>query len=193
MLSHWSMQISHKTLDHLEDNIRRVIADIRPQMLEKVIENWTSRLDYIRASRGSPMPEIIFKIPSPSFSSYLTSFGSGWFLVLTLFPLYLFFGQSFHYPPPMDPPCGRGSLVVKVTDLWPACHEFELRTTEDPPCRGAKHVRSVEVSNVLLLCLSPPHAYTMGVKYMTGWVSTSGTVGSNLKFETQTGAKILWI
>ncbi|GFW32130.1 putative transposable element [Trichonephila clavipes] len=51
-----------QTLDHLEDNIRRVIADIRPQMLEKVIENCTSRLDYIRASRGSPMPEIIFKI-----------------------------------------------------------------------------------------------------------------------------------
>ncbi|GFX53072.1 heat shock 70kDa protein 8 [Trichonephila clavipes] len=51
-----------QTLDHLEDNIRRVIADIRPQMLEKVIENWTSRLDYIGASRGSPMPEIIFKM-----------------------------------------------------------------------------------------------------------------------------------
>ncbi|GFU52867.1 hypothetical protein TNCV_2254831 [Trichonephila clavipes] len=31
-------------------------------MLENVIENWTSRLDYIRASRGSPMPEIIFKM-----------------------------------------------------------------------------------------------------------------------------------
>ncbi|GFT49409.1 hypothetical protein TNCV_4583661 [Trichonephila clavipes] len=51
-----------QTRNHLEDNIRRVIADIRPQMLEKVIENWTSRLDYIRASRGSPMPEIIFKM-----------------------------------------------------------------------------------------------------------------------------------
>ncbi|GFX50287.1 general transcription factor II-I repeat domain-containing protein 2A [Trichonephila clavipes] len=51
-----------QTLDHLEDNIRRVIADIRPQMLEKVIENWTSRLDYIRASRGSHMPEIILKM-----------------------------------------------------------------------------------------------------------------------------------
>ncbi|GFW04336.1 transposable element Tc3 transposase [Trichonephila clavipes] len=51
-----------QTLDHLEDNISRVIANIRPQMLEKVIENWTSRLDYIRASRGSPMPEIIFKM-----------------------------------------------------------------------------------------------------------------------------------
>ncbi|GFY01749.1 putative transposable element [Trichonephila clavipes] len=51
-----------QTLDHLEDNIRRVIADIRPQILEKVIENWTSRLDYIPAIRGSPMPEIIFKM-----------------------------------------------------------------------------------------------------------------------------------
>ncbi|GFW10357.1 putative transposable element [Trichonephila clavipes] len=51
-----------QTLDHLEDNIRRVIADIRPQMLDKVIENRTSRLDYIRARRGSPMPEIIFKM-----------------------------------------------------------------------------------------------------------------------------------
>ncbi|GFT59066.1 transposable element Tc3 transposase [Trichonephila clavipes] len=51
-----------QTLNHLEDNIHHVIADIRPQMLEKVIENWTSRLDYIRASRGSHMPEIIFKM-----------------------------------------------------------------------------------------------------------------------------------
>ncbi|GFU18051.1 transposable element Tc3 transposase [Trichonephila clavipes] len=51
-----------QTFDHLEDNIRSVIADVRPQMLENVIENWTSRLDYTRASRGSPMPEIIFKM-----------------------------------------------------------------------------------------------------------------------------------
>ncbi|GFW43107.1 uncharacterized protein TNCV_1475021 [Trichonephila clavipes] len=64
MVQNYSLVYADKlqTLDHLEDNIRRVIADIRPQMLEKVIENWTSRLDYIRASRGSPMPEIIFKI-----------------------------------------------------------------------------------------------------------------------------------
>ncbi|GFV58333.1 DUF4817 domain-containing protein [Trichonephila clavipes] len=51
-----------QTLDHLEDNICRVIADIRPQMLEKSHRKLTSRLDYIRASRGSPMPEIIFKM-----------------------------------------------------------------------------------------------------------------------------------
>ncbi|GFX81670.1 uncharacterized protein TNCV_4645081 [Trichonephila clavipes] len=41
-----------QTLDYLQYNIRRVIADIRPQMLEKVIENSTSRLEYIRASRA---------------------------------------------------------------------------------------------------------------------------------------------
>ncbi|GFX04824.1 uncharacterized protein TNCV_2248071 [Trichonephila clavipes] len=51
-----------QTRDHLEDNIHRVFADIRPQMLEKFIERWTSRLDCIRASRSSPMQEIIFKI-----------------------------------------------------------------------------------------------------------------------------------
>ncbi|GFW14711.1 putative DD41D transposase [Trichonephila clavipes] len=51
-----------QTLDHLEDNISRVMANIPPQMLEKVIENWTSKLDYIRASRGSHMPEILFKM-----------------------------------------------------------------------------------------------------------------------------------
>ncbi|GFX59360.1 putative DD41D transposase [Trichonephila clavipes] len=54
-----------QTLDNLEDNICRVIADLRPQM-EKVIENWTSRLDYIRASRGSHMQEIIFKMETKS-------------------------------------------------------------------------------------------------------------------------------
>ncbi|GFT02855.1 dystroglycan [Trichonephila clavipes] len=62
-----------QTLDHLEDNIRRVITDIRPQMLEKVIENWTSRLDYIRASRGSPMPEIIFKMTATAGSNVVQS------------------------------------------------------------------------------------------------------------------------
>ncbi|GFX20411.1 hypothetical protein TNCV_3487691 [Trichonephila clavipes] len=62
-----------QTLDHLEDNVRRVIADIRPQMLEKVIENLTSRLDYIGASRGSPMPEIIFKMTAMAGSDVVQS------------------------------------------------------------------------------------------------------------------------
>ncbi|GFT08725.1 hypothetical protein TNCV_662781 [Trichonephila clavipes] len=67
-----------QTLDHLEDNIRRVIADIRPQMLEKVIENWTSRLDYIRASRGSHMPEIIFKMSISSHRDHRTMKTMDW-------------------------------------------------------------------------------------------------------------------
>ncbi|GFU77571.1 hypothetical protein TNCV_3499431 [Trichonephila clavipes] len=46
---------------------------------------------------------------------------------------------------------GRGSFVVKVTDSWLACHEFEPSTTEDPPCRGAMYVKSVDSSNVLPL------------------------------------------
>lgn len=50
-----------ETIGHLEDNIRRVIADIRPHMLQKVLENWRSRLDFVRASRGGHMPEVIFK------------------------------------------------------------------------------------------------------------------------------------
>ncbi|GFU50879.1 hypothetical protein TNCV_4460861 [Trichonephila clavipes] len=41
--------------------------------------------------------------------------------------------------------CGRGNLVMKVTDSWPACHEFKPGTTEDPPCRGGTmHVKYVE-------------------------------------------------
>lgn len=58
-----SMVYSDKpaTIDHLEVNIRRVISEIRPVMLEKVVQNWTERMVFIRRSRGGHMPEIIFK------------------------------------------------------------------------------------------------------------------------------------
>lgn len=49
-----------QTLDHLEINIRHVIADIRVQLLDKVVENWTCRLPFIRAIHGYHMLEIIF-------------------------------------------------------------------------------------------------------------------------------------
>ncbi|GFY34000.1 hypothetical protein TNCV_4597081 [Trichonephila clavipes] len=65
-----------QTLDYLEDNIRRVIADIRPQMLEKS-SKIDVQIDYIRASHGSPMPEIIFKInESPDTVSAVTHVGA---------------------------------------------------------------------------------------------------------------------
>ncbi|GFT34049.1 hypothetical protein TNCV_4384961 [Trichonephila clavipes] len=74
-------------------------------MLEKVIENWTSRLDYIRASRGSPM-------------HHSTRLG------ILSFRLYRNIVHTRH-----------GSPVVKVTDSQLACHEFDPSTTEDPPCK----------------------------------------------------------
>ncbi|GFT17416.1 hypothetical protein TNCV_4806801 [Trichonephila clavipes] len=46
---------------------------------------------------------------------------------------------------------GHGSQVIKITDSWLMCHEFEPSTTEDPPYRGTMHVKSVESSNILLL------------------------------------------
>ena len=49
------------TIQQLENNIRQVIAEIQPETLLKVCQNWSARLRYIRASRGGHMPEIIFK------------------------------------------------------------------------------------------------------------------------------------
>ncbi|GFU16090.1 uncharacterized protein TNCV_1300371 [Trichonephila clavipes] len=39
--------------------------------------------------------------------------------------------------------CGRGSLVVKVTNSWPACHVFQPSTVEDPPCWGSMHFETL--------------------------------------------------
>ncbi|GFY02487.1 hypothetical protein TNCV_3503681 [Trichonephila clavipes] len=54
---------------------------------------------------------------------------------------------------------GHGRLVVKVTDTWPACYEFEPRTVGDPPCRGAMYVKSVyaQTSWVRQHCCRPRH------------------------------------
>ncbi|GFY00299.1 hypothetical protein TNCV_4711011 [Trichonephila clavipes] len=38
----------------------------------------------------------------------------------------------------------KAERVVKVTDLWPTCHEFMPSTPEDPPCREAMHGKSVK-------------------------------------------------
>ncbi|GFU59601.1 hypothetical protein TNCV_3185721 [Trichonephila clavipes] len=38
----------------------------------------------------------------------------------------------------------RGSLVVKVTESWLACHELKPCSIEDPPCWGLMHIKYVE-------------------------------------------------
>ncbi|GFU56491.1 hypothetical protein TNCV_2610061 [Trichonephila clavipes] len=47
---------------------------------------------------------------------------------------------------------GRGSLVVKVTDLWSVSHEFEHSAAEEPPCRGAMYVKSVDTQTSSCQC-----------------------------------------
>lgn len=49
-----------ETIENLKANIRDAIAEIRPHTLEKVLENWSDRMGYCEASRGSHMNEIIF-------------------------------------------------------------------------------------------------------------------------------------
>ncbi|GFU37708.1 hypothetical protein TNCV_1465851 [Trichonephila clavipes] len=45
-----------------------------------------------------------------------------------------------------------GNLVIKVTDSWPACHEFQPRTTENPSRREAIHVKFVETQTFSHWC-----------------------------------------
>ncbi|GFV71316.1 hypothetical protein TNCV_5032551 [Trichonephila clavipes] len=56
--------------------------------------------------------------------------------------------------------------ITKVTDLCPACHEFESSTKEDRPCRGGRW--SFNTSRLKLPLI--------GVVWMLGDVSSSGVV-----------------
>lgn len=49
-----------ETLQHLKNNIRQVIAEIPPEMYEKVIANYLKRIDCCRRSRGAHLSDIIF-------------------------------------------------------------------------------------------------------------------------------------
>ena len=49
------------TINDLETNIMRTMEEISPAILEKVFQNWTSRIQFVKKSRGGHMSEIIFK------------------------------------------------------------------------------------------------------------------------------------
>ena len=49
------------SIDVLEDNIEAFIRQIPTEMLERVCQNWTKRIDHLRRSRGQHLHEIIFK------------------------------------------------------------------------------------------------------------------------------------
>ena len=49
-----------ETIDALKDNIREAIGEIQLHTIDNVLKNWTDRVDYCMASRGSYLNEIIF-------------------------------------------------------------------------------------------------------------------------------------
>ena len=49
-----------ETIDALKDNIREAIGEIKLHTIDNVLKNWTDRVGYCMASRGSYLNEIIF-------------------------------------------------------------------------------------------------------------------------------------
>ena len=49
------------TLEALEVNINRGINEIIPEILEKMVKNWTDQMSFVTINRGGHMPEIISK------------------------------------------------------------------------------------------------------------------------------------
>ena len=49
-----------ETIDALKDNIREAIGQIQLHTIDNVLKNWTNRVGYCLASRGSHLNEIIF-------------------------------------------------------------------------------------------------------------------------------------
>ncbi|GFU44261.1 down syndrome cell adhesion molecule-like protein Dscam2 [Trichonephila clavipes] len=137
------------TLDHLEDNIRRVIADIRPQMLEKVMKigrpDWTTsepteavicQKSYLKSSAASMSRNI-------STSGTNTSADIGDLRPSTGYDVYLTAenaigasgpGRSFHFKTEEEVPDGPPT-AVKAEAIGPDA----LRISWEPP---EKHLRN---------------------------------------------------
>ena len=49
------------SIDALEDNIEAFIRDILGEVMERVCQNWTKRMEPLRLSRGLYLHEIIVK------------------------------------------------------------------------------------------------------------------------------------
>ena len=49
------------SIDALEDSIEAFIREIPAEMLERVCQNWTKRMDHLERSRAQHLHEMIFK------------------------------------------------------------------------------------------------------------------------------------
>ena len=48
------------TLEHLKTNIRQVMAEIPPNMCQKVVENYLKRINACHALRGGHLNDVLF-------------------------------------------------------------------------------------------------------------------------------------
>ena len=48
------------TIDALGDNIHKAISEVQLHTIDNVLKNWTDRVGYCKANRGSHLNEIIF-------------------------------------------------------------------------------------------------------------------------------------
>ena len=48
-----------RTITHLKDNITRIIREIEPQLFEKFIENWVTRIHATKRSRGGHLNDTV--------------------------------------------------------------------------------------------------------------------------------------
>ena len=49
------------SIDALEDNLEAFIREIPAEMLERLCQNWTKRMDHLKRSRSQHLHEVIFK------------------------------------------------------------------------------------------------------------------------------------
>ena len=63
-----------KTIDALKDSIREAIGEIELPTNDNVLKNWTDRVGYCMASRGSHLNEIIFHYKPEGLKFFLKHF-----------------------------------------------------------------------------------------------------------------------
>ena len=51
-----------QTINGLQDNIERIIAEIQPDLCERFIENWLQRINAMKRSHAGHLNDIMFHI-----------------------------------------------------------------------------------------------------------------------------------
>ncbi|GFT74790.1 uncharacterized protein TNCV_2516841 [Trichonephila clavipes] len=127
------------SLSELKDAIRREVSSIHSDMLHSAVAGFDTRLECLLPCGGGHVEHILmhFKLLAPPIISReppplpsvltLPVLVRGDFSLnsLTLsFSLSFFNGDSFHYPPPMDPPCpglATDSRITQIGRISPWC------------------------------------------------------------------------